>query len=486
MLYRAEVRSAQRKLAGRRQHLAADRPDPSRPEGTDCLPQIKHIVVLMMENHSYDNYFGMMNGRGDGLTRGPGGQPSAINFDSKGRPVRLQPFAGPKTRTGTSQYSSVPTQTWNASHIQWNNGACDGFVRSVEQTLPSTVDPSIAMRYFTESDLPFYYGLARTFPLATRWFCSCLGPTFPNRRFLLAGTAHGLIDDLPFGMGDYPEAGTIFDLLSANRISWANYHHAVPFQINFGPSRGSWWNVLLGWVSAFFSKLLPAATTYGKGKLQTTATLYPLGLLKASNHLKTIDRFFADARAGTLPAFSIVDPDFGIWSEENPQDVQSGEAFSARIINAVMSGPGWSDTLLIWLYDEHGGYYDHVNPPAAVAPDDVAAGDPVTRSWLSRFILGLTPYAKQIATINAGPKTYTNYGFRVPAVIVSPYAKPDYVSSTIYDHTSILKLVEMKWNLPSLTRRDAAATPPLDALDFSKPTFLKPPLLPPSAITIDL
>jgi phospholipase C len=486
MLYAAEVRSAQRKVAGFRQYMAADRPDQSRPEGADCLPQIKHIVVLMMENHSYDNYLGMMDGRGDGLALGSGGQPAGVNYDSKGGAIRIQRFKGPKERTSTSQYSSVPTQSWSASHIQWNDGRCDGFVRSVEQTLAPNVDPSIPMTYFTETDLPFYYGLARTFPLATRWFSSCLGPTFPNRRFLLAGTAHGLIDDLPFGMGDYPEAGTIFDVLSANRISWANYHHATSFQINFGRSTGSWWTILLGWVSAFFSKLLPAITTYGKGKLQTTATLYPLGLLKASNHLKTMAQFFTDARAGTLPAFSIVDPDFGIWSEENPQDVQTGEAFSARIINAVMSGPGWPDTLLIWLYDEHGGYYDHVNPPSAIAPDDVAAGDPITRSWLARLILGLTPYAKEIATINAGPNTYTNYGFRVPAVIVSPYAKPNYVTSTIYDHTSILKLLELKWNLPSLTRRDAAAKAPLDALDLSRPTFLKPPVLPPSAITIDI
>jgi phospholipase C len=486
MLYRAEIRTAQRKLTGRRQHMADDRPDQSRPEGADCLPQIKHIVVLMMENHSYDNYFGMMNDRGDGFALGPGGQPTAVNYDSKGRAVPLQAFKGAKSKTPTSQYSSVPTQAWSASHIQWNNSSCDGFVRSVEQTLPSTVDSSIPMTYFTEVELPFYYGLARTFPLATRWFCSCLGPTFPNRRFLLAGTAHGLIDDLPFGMGDYPEAGTIFDLLSANRISWVNYHHATPFQIRFGRSTGSLPSVLLRGASTFFSKLVPAATTYGKGKLQTTATLYPLGLLKASNHLRTMAQFFSDARAGTLPGFSIVDPDFGIWSEENPQDVQLGEAFSARIINAVMSGPGWPDTLLIWLYDEHGGYYDHVNPPAAVAPDDIPAGDPVTRSWLSRFILGLTPYAKQIATINAGPETYANYGFRVPAVIVSPYAKPNYVTDTIYDHTSVLKLIELKWNLPSLTRRDAAAKAPLDALDFSKPTFLKPPTLPPSAITIDI
>jgi phospholipase C len=465
--------------------MAADRADPSRREGADCLPQIKHIVVLMMENHSYDNYFGMMKGRGDGFDLGPTGEPTEVNYDSKGRPVTLRHFEGPKDQTPTSQYPSVPTQSWRASHIQRGNGDCGGFVQSVEETLPPEADPTVPMTYFTEADLPFYYGLARTFPLATRWFSSCLGPTFPNRRFLLAATAHGLIDDLPFGMGDYPSGGTVLDLLSAHSIPWVNYHHAIPFRIRFGRPRGSWWTILLAQIHALFSQLLPAVARYGIGKVQTTTTLFPLGFLRATNHLRGMTQFFTDVRTGNLPAFSIVDPDFGHWSEENPQDVQRGEAFSAQVINAVMAGPGWPDTLLIWLYDEHGGYYDHIKPPKAIAPDDVPAGDPITRSWLSRLILRLTPYAKEIDAINGPPDTYTTYGFRVPAVIVSPYSKPEHVTNTVYDHTSILKLLELKWNLPALTRRDAAATAPLDALDFSNPAFLEPPVLPPSAIAVE-
>jgi phospholipase C len=484
MLYRTEVRVAQRKVNGRRTEMAGGRPDPSLPEGTDCLPQIKHILVLMMENHSYDNYFGMLSERGDGFTLGPNGEPTEVNNTGSGAAVPLHPFKG--NINDTTQFLSVPTQSWNASHAQWDDGACDGFVRSIEQTLPGK-DATIPMTYWTESHLPFYYGLARTFPLATRWFSSCLGPTFPNRRFMIAGTAHGLIDDLPFGMADQPGGGTVFDLLTANGISWANYHHATPLHINLLRTIGSRGVNLVRLVSSLFSSLPSALETYAMGQVQTTAALYPLGLLNSVNHLRTMAQFFADARAGTLPAFSIVDPDFGQWSEENPQDIQKGEAFSARIINAVMAGKGWPNTLLTWLYDEHGGYYDHVPPPAATPPDDVQAGDPITRSWLTRRLLSLTPYAKQIAAINTGPTAYTNYGFRVPAVIVSPYAKPGYVTKTIYDHTSILKLLELKWNLPSLTNRDAAATAPLDALDLTNPpAFLEPPVLPPSAINIDI
>ena len=189
-------------------------------------------------------------------------------------------------------------------------------------------------------------------------------------------------------------------------------------------------------------------------------------------------QFFADADNGTLPAFSIVDPDFGAFSEENPQDIRKGESFAAEVINRVMHGKGWPDTLLIWVYDEHGGYYDHVPPPPAVPPDDVEGRSVLTMPVLGAAVLRpLFPgdMAKR-EQLDAGPRSYDRYGFRVPAVIVSPYARPDYVCTQVLDHTSVLKLVEQKWNLPPLTARDAAAASPLDALDLaSPPAFLTPP-----------
>jgi phospholipase C len=120
-----------------------------------------------------------------------------------------------------------------------------------------------------------------------------------------------------------------------------------------------------------------------------------------------------------------------------------------------------------------------VAPPTAVEPDDVPGQSILQRHpWLG-WLLSFTSYAGKIRTIDAGPPAYDRLGFRVPAVIVSPYARPDYVTSTVYDHTSILRLIEEKWNLPPLTRRDAEATAPLDALDFDHPPhFLTPPRLP--------
>jgi len=471
MLNRLEAMAARRRLA-RRAAGSAVPPEATSAIGTDRLPQIKHIVILMMENHSYDNYLGMLDNRGDGLPRDAEGVPISTNPSGNGTPVRMQHFAG------TRQKDGVPTQSWNATHIQWNEGKCDGFVRSIEITRPG-LDASVAMTYWDEKDLPFYCGLANTFPLATRWFSSCLGPTFPNRRFLISGTAHGLIDDLPFGMVDYPAAGTIFDMLSAHGISWVNYHHISPVRINWRLlSRSSGLNflrVLGALVAAIFPQLIPAM----ESKLQTTAGLYPLGFLRSINHLRPITQFWQAASAGKLPAVSIVDPDFVAYSEENPQDIQVGEGFAARVINAVMTGRGWPETLLIWLYDEHGGYFDHVDPPPAVEPDDVPGHSILERNALLRFLLSFTSYAKKIQACDDGPTTYNQLGFRVPAVIVSPYARPDFVTDTVYDHTSILKLIERKWNLPPLTRRDAAAVDPLGALDFdSPPHFLTPPQLP--------
>jgi len=475
-----EARLARRTLRKRQANLAGSRPDPTKDHGVDCLPQIRHIVVLMMENHSYDNYFGMLSGRGDGLALGPDGRPTATNTAADGSVVALS------HAPGTQQVPGVPTQSWNASHIQYNDGACDGFVRSIEETLPGK-DAAVAMRYWTEEDLPFYYGLARTFPLATRWFSSCLGPTFPNRRFLTAGTAHGLIDDLPFGMVDYPEAGTIFDLLSAHGITWANYHNVPAWQINVKRIFRSAGVNVVRLIGALLAGVFPSLLKSVQSKVQATADLYPLGTLRSINHLRTMSQFFADARTGSLPSVSIVDPDFGQWSEENPQDIAKGEAFASMVINAVMTGKGWPGTLLIWLYDEHGGYYDHVPPPAAPEPDGVPGESPVKRFWWLGLILRFTPYAKQIDAIDAGTSAYDRLGFRVPAVIVSPYARPDYVTDTVYDHTSILKLIERKWNLPALTKRDATAVDPIDALDLEHPpAFLIPPDLAAPARTITI
>jgi len=466
MWERLELREIQRRdlVAG-----PGERPRPDLPAGTDLIPQIKHIVILMMENHSFDNYLGTL-GRGDGLPLGTDGAPDVVNALPNGQQVRAHHL------TSTEQVPDDPTQSWNASHISYADGTCDGFAASVWETVPGA-DPAMPLGYWTEKELPFYHGLARTFPLADRWFSSCLGPTFPNRRFLISGTANGLIDDLPYDLVDYPAAGTVFDSLSSNKISWVNYHNVRPATSLVKRALGRGGHIGLRRLGRLM-RWLPGMTAAMRGNKSFTADLYPLGMARCVRHLRRTQQFFADAAAGRLPAVSIVDPDFDLYSEENPQDISHGESFAAAVINAVMHGPAWESTLLLWIYDEHGGYYDHVPPPKAVTPDDVPAHNPVLSlpSWVRAII---RPYVKKVAKTDAGPATYDQYGFRVPAVIVSPYARPDFVLSEVFDHTSVLKLIEEKWNLPALTRRDAAATSPLAALDLdSPPAFLTPPDLP--------
>ena len=224
---RIERRKLRRQERQRRHHdnRPGDRSDPSRPAATDMLPQIKHILVLMMENHSFDNYLGTL-GRGEGLPLGDDGTPDAENPDSAGTVIRAY------HASSTAQEHGVPCQSWSASHTQWADGKMNGFVTSTEQAAPEG-DKTSAMVYWTDQDLPFYHGLARTFPLADRWFSSCLGPTFPNRRFLLAGTANGLMDDLPFNLLDRPQGGTIMDMLTRHGISWVNYRPAGSDQSEF-------------------------------------------------------------------------------------------------------------------------------------------------------------------------------------------------------------------------------------------------------------
>jgi phospholipase C len=439
-------------------------PDPSLPAGTDRLPQIRHIVLLMMENHSFDNYLGT-SGRGDGLSSG--GPP---NRRADGSVV--EPFHLPST----VQHRNVPSQSWRASHLQYDGGANDGFVRAIEQLEPAG-DPSLAMGHWDADDLPFYADLARTFPVADRWFSSCLGPTFPNRRFLLSGTANGLIDDLPASIIDYPRSGTIFDLLNRHGITWANYHHVPPMHLLARRVAGSGGLRAVRAGRLALGRLGSDVDRQLRKHLQCSANLYPLGLLRTLVHLHHISAFFRHAASGTLPAVSIVDPDFMTCSEENPQDVQVGEGFAARVIDAVIHGPAWPHTLLIWFYDEHGGYYDHVPPPVAVEPDDVAPHSLLDVGGPAAWLLRHMAVWREVQRTDSRSGRYDRYGFRVPAVVVSPYAKREYVSHTTFDHTSALKLIEDKWNLPPLTRRDAAASAPWDMVDLGAPQFLEPPTL---------
>jgi phospholipase C len=376
-------------------------PYPHLPAGTDTIPQIEHIVVLMQENHSYDNKFGMLFRPGaNGFRLGRDGLPTATNPYANGD---LQHAF----RMPTTCQNGTVTQEWGNSHIQYDNGKLDGFVITSQAE---------AMGYWQEEDQPFYYSMARLFPIGDAYHCSVLGQTYPNRRYLLAATSIGQVNDTTPALTDYPPNGTIYDQLDAHGITWRDYYT----------------------------------------DLATTELYPPLYLKNVGTNVIPISNFFTDAAAGTLPNYSLVEPDYSTQSEEDPQNIVVGEAFAASVINAVINGPAWDKTLLMWMYDELGGYYDHVEPPAAVAPDNIPPDVPAGESAYNGF---------------------AQLGFRVPFALVSPWARRNHVSHVVYDHTSVLKLVETKWNLPALTYRDANANAPLDMLDLRHPSFAEPPAL---------
>ena len=417
---------------------AGSLPFPARPVGepNDEMP-FDHLVVVMMENHSFDNLVGELSRtRSDihGLTFDIAGEATNSNPGVGNLPAEVKAFSLPNT----AQAKNV-TQSWRATHEQINGGAMDGFVRSAGAAEP--------MGYYPRAVLPFAYSLADTFTLANQWYCSMPGPTYPNRRFLLAGTAFGGTTTALDALFDHPPRhGTICDRLSEQGISWCDYFTDVP----------------------------------------STAVI-PTIILKHLDHHHGIGRFFHDCRAGTLPQVSFVDPSCGVLasiaahlgslpavvrdalrligvripdvppgqSEEAPEDMYYGEAWAHGIIQAVLESPVWDRTLLIYTYDEHGGYFDHVEPLRAVAPDDILPrlqpGDPVG--------------------------DYTIYGPRVPAVVVSPHSSPSGVTDDPHDHTSILATIEHKWNLPALTNRDANAATVMDFLDLETAAFQEPPIM---------
>ncbi len=306
------------------------------------------------------------------------------------------------------------SQTWDASHRQWNGGAMDGFV--------TTTDSHDPMGYFDGSDLPWYYALARTFGIGDRFFCSCLAQTFPNRRYLQAATSDGQVSDtLPSPFARPPKTGLIWDRLDGAGIKWNNYFVEVP-----------------------------------------EVALWPRNLLRYHDHLHGFEDFLEDCRRGRLPSVTLVTPDIPFVSEGEYQDDQIGEAFTATVFDALAHGPQWDRSAFIVVWDEGGGFYDHVPPPAAPAPDDVPP---------------------DIRVPPDQPGGFDRLGFRVPCLVVSPFSKPGHVSSVVYDHTSILATFESKWGLAPLTHRDAAAQPLWDFFDLTGPPhFAEPPPLPPPTI----
>jgi len=372
---------------------------PVRSPGSRELPtpsesKIEHIVVVMMENRSFDHLLGWLpgaNGKQAGL--------SYLDSNGEAHPThRLSSYVG--------CFHPDPDHSYAGGRSEYDDGKMDGWLRT------STND-TFSIGYYEEADLPFYAALARNFTTLDNYFPSILSSTFPNRMFQHAAQTDRLSNTL-----DLSTLPTIWDTLAAADVSNKYYYSNVPFL--------AIWGVKYLGISAMF------------------------------------DDFLADAAAGTLPAVSFLDPRFtilddGTGNDDHPHaDLRSGEHFLGQVYNALTSGPGWENTVLIVNRDEWGGFYDTVTPPRVIAPNHIDT-DLVNGKAL--------------------------LGCRVPVFVVSPFSKSPNpavprINSLLYDHTSVLKLIEWRYKLPPLTSRDASdeVANLAMALDFAQPDYTVPAL----------
>jgi phospholipase C len=365
----------------------------------DNLGRIEQIVVLMLENRSFDHMLGYLSlpAKLGGAARSDvdGLKPGMAN-EHDGKPYPIFPLA----RTAFEPEED-PDHSGAATTAQIADGRMSGFVDSFAAILARRNavgrDPGLVMGYYNGDDLPVYDHLAAEFCVCDRWHSSVPGATWPNRLYALAGRADGSRDDKPSGQAPLYDLPSFVRHLDANEVSWRWYSYD-PATLRC-VDREYWlehWNRF-----AYVDKT----------KLSWTSEL---------EELPVIDRwsasFLEDAANGQLPKVSWIDPNFkdlnlygGDSNDDHPpSDVKDGQQLVLAVYHALAESPQWESTMLIVTYDEHGGFHDHVPPPAA--EDD-------------------------------NPALFGQYGIRVPALVVSPWVGRGVVSNTLFDHTSVIKTI---------------------------------------------
>lgn len=395
-----------------------------------ALTGIEHVVVLMLENRSFDCMFGQLyKGRADfdglsGTETIPYRRPDGTTANL---PVWNNVDMVPETATIPDPdpgelFGDINTQLFGGDGTPTSGPPpMSGFAQNymAQPAADQPADPMSVLHYFTPKQVPVISQLATAFGVSDRWFASAPCQTWPNRFFVHSATCAGHVNNKNFSVPyDKP---TIFGRMRDKGKSWRIYYHDIP----------------------------------------QTATLSDIWL-EAVTHFRHFDDFLADAKSGALPNYSFIEPryftdlaGFFIPNDEHPpHNVVYGEQLIADVYNAVRASPTWKKTLLIITYDEHGGIYDHVPPPAAVPPD----------------------------ALRPDGFAFDRYGVRVPAVIISPYMPPGSVVRPVptplpqqgppypFDHTSIIKTLRTLFNLgPALTARDDAAPDLLGALSLINP-----------------
>ncbi|HZQ96253.1 MAG TPA: alkaline phosphatase family protein [Candidatus Sulfotelmatobacter sp.] len=427
---------------------------------------INHVIVMAQENRSFDHYFGQL----------------PAYWAANGYPS--QQFDGLPPHSSNPGWNNGPSisafhlatecvenlsPSWDESHLDWNlqhpessTATMDGFVWNAakfanDENQAGAVPPysdtagARAMGYYDGSDLNYYYFMASNFATSDRWFAPVMDRTQVNRLYLFAATSQGYAYPPGTSAADNAslQALTIFDSLTSAGISWKIYYSddtctSTPDGSDTSPSSGP-------------CTYLTQFRNYGPPN-QLPSNVVP------------ISQYLTDVQAGTLPAVAFIEGKYISNLDEHPNpagNIQAGAAYVASLINALMGSPSWKDSVFILTYDEAGGFYDHVPPQPAENPDGISPID---------LLPGDVCASGKGANCN-----FDSTGYRVPLLVISPFTKKNYVSHTVADYTAILKLIEARFQVPSLTKRDAAQMDMTEFFDFQNVPWATPPSPPAQA-----
>jgi phospholipase C len=371
---------------------ARARADVPRQENQANTP-IEHFIVLMQENHTFDNYFGTYPGA-EGI---PEGTCIPVDpFDETSTDC-VEPFhIGDRPIEDLDHSDS----TFN---LQYNDGQMNGFVYALNQR---NQNGALAMGYYDDRDLPYYWNLADEYVLFDQFYSSDHGGSFANHMFWVSGQQGGS----RVTSEGYHDIPTIFDSLEERGISWKFYVQNYDPEINYrtveqiSGNRAS---------QVIWVPVLNMARFLDDPEL--------------SSHIVDLNEYYKDLENGTLPAVAYIAPSGS--SEHPPGSIRSGQKFVKSLIQALMRSSAWERSAFMVTYDDWGGWYDHVVPPQV---DE------------------------------------HGYGMRVPAFMVSAYARRGHIDSTVLDFTSILKFIEENWDVEPLAARDANANSFVSAFDFKQ------------------
>jgi phospholipase C len=436
------------------------------------LQSINHIIFMAQENRGFLEYFGALpkywaesNGKYEVLTPFDG----LPQFANSPGPIPTNPGCNPgspypsqcgydannpvQSYHTTNKCTELLSPFWDYAHRDFNfadptstTPTLDGFVVAAGTFARylggGDLEGMRAMGYYTGDDLNYYYFMASNFATSDRWFSPNMSDTRTNRMYMLAATSQGHVYQLSAAEGLSTNT-TIFEELQNAGISWKVYVTDPNPTLVAGSAMAQY-----SFSYKFLQNFVPAS------------------------------QFLTDAANGTLPQVAMIEPGYQDGSDEHPFEaanspggsVQRGALYVSGLINAVMNGPSWKDSVFVLTYDEFGGFYDNVPPQPAPSPDDIAPVD-------------LEPGDICYGGSTSPLCNFDYTGYRVPLIVVSPFTKRHYISHTVADYTAILKFIETRFGVAPLTKRDAAQMDMTEFFDFVNAPWTTPPSPPAQTVS---